>query len=258
MKSPPGKTSATEGAIDFTGALSHLQFQAQWLLDRVVAAPEWIGWALLAWAAVLILLDRRSLGLLAGSLLALGIVALSLGTLAPALDSASFVPGLLAILGGGFALTFGIISVAWASAGVGAVALGWLGAVIAHDLLGLLAIGGAAPGAGLGLFIGMANHKRFATFMPQLWAALAIALGAANLLASHRRGALVPQLATLEWAAGLAAALALPLLALATGRERHKLARLESRKEQLRNEELKRKLDRKRERDALVNESRKP
>ncbi len=244
------KPPAKDSRIDFAGAIGRAQFQAQWMLDRVVAAPEWIGWALLGWAALLIVLGRRGQGFLAGSLLGLGVVALALGTLAPALDSASVLPGLIAIFGGAGALVFAMVLPGLGSAGICSIGLGWLGAFIAHDLFGFLAIGGLAPGAGLGLLVGMANHKRLAIWLPQIFAALALALGAANLLAPHRRGAPLPQLASLDWALGLAIALALPLVALSVEREGRRARKFEARTKAMNDEELKARLARSRGQSA--------
>lgn len=246
------KPPAKDPQVDFAGAIGRAQFQAQWLLDRLVAAPEWIGWALLAWAALLLVLGRRGQGVLAGSLLGLGVVVLALGTLQPALEVGSIAPGLLALFGGAGALLFGIASPGWGSAGICAIGLGYGGAFLAHDLFGFLAIGGAAPGAGLGLFAGISNHRRLAVFLPQLFAGLALALGAANLLASHRRGAAVPQLASLEWALGLAAALALPLIALSVEREARNTRRLLSRTKAMKDDELRLRLAKSRDQTPLA------
>jgi hypothetical protein len=216
-----------------------LHEKLQLVLDALVGAPQWVGFAMLALAALITLLGRHGQRPLNAALLSGGVVALALFALRGAVHA--WVPGVAAVIGGTLAAFFGLAVPGWGTAFVMAAILGGSGALVARKL-GLWWPAGFAPLAGIGLFVGMDNHRRLSFFLPPLFSALLIALGAAVAWAPHQHGARLWWLNDVNWALGLALLLVFPLLAVSLEREYRRKRRLAARTKEMADEELKKKV----------------
>ena len=187
----------------------------QALLAELVRLPQWLGFALLGLAAAVTILGRHGQRLLNAAVLGTGFGALVWVGMRAELGHFSMVPGLAAIAVCAAWVAFGLLAPAWGTAFLLASIFGAVGGFIAH-WLGFLAVGGAAPLAGIGLFAGYANHRRLPVWLSPLFCAPFLAAGGALLWLPRR--ARVHGLADVEWALGLTLGLFLPLLALSLER----------------------------------------
>ena len=213
--------------------------ELQSVLDRTLRAPAWAGFALLALAAAMVILGRHGQRPLNCVLLGGGAFALAffgLRGLGP-----GWVPGVAGIIGAMLLAIFGLVAGAWGTAAVVAGVLAAAGALLARWLK--IPVWGLVPlGFGLGLFTGMVNRGKLPLVLPPLFAAAFAALGAAICWAPHQRGAALWQLNDVIWVMGLAAVLAIPLLAFSLEREYRKKVRLAARTPQMEDDELKQRL----------------
>jgi hypothetical protein len=208
-------------------------------LDALLGAPPWAGFALLALAALITLLGRHGQRPLNAALLSGAVVSVALFALRGAVHA--WVPGVVAVIGGVLAALFGLVAPGWGTAFALAAILGGAGALLAWKL-GLWWLAGFAPLAGIGLFVGISNHKRLSFLLPPLFSALFIALGAAIAWAPHQHGARLWQLNEVTWTLGLALLLVFPLLAVSLEREYRRKRRLAARTREMADTELKKKL----------------
>jgi hypothetical protein len=213
--------------------------QLQILLDAIVRAPRWAGYALIGLAALITILGRRGQRPLNAALLGGGAVALALFTLRGALHE--WVPGVVAIIGGVLLACLGLFAGAWGTAFVMAAILGGAGALAAHKL-GLFWPVGLAPLFGLGLFVGIGNQKPLALALPPVFSAIFIAVGAAIAWAPHQHGAKLWQLNDVSWTLGLALLLLAPLLVLSFERDYRRKRRLAARTRQMEDVELQKRI----------------
>jgi hypothetical protein len=123
-----------------------------------------------------------------------------------------------------------------------AVLFGTAGGILSH-LIRLYWPPGAVLGAGLGLFVGLANQRRLSVGMPPIFAGLFAALGAAVAWAPHGRGAALWQLNDVRWVLGLWGVLAGALFALALEREHRRKLRIEARAKRIEDEELRKQIE---------------
>lgn len=202
----------------------------QALLDRSLHWPQWAGFSLLALAAAITLLGRKGQRLLNAVLLGGGAVALSLAGLRGAIHV--WVPGVTAVVGGVIFALFGLVAARWATALVIALLLAAGGALAAHQLhLFMLPV--AMLLGGVGLFIGMVNHKPISIGLPPIFAAAFVAWGCAISWAPNWRGAKLWQLNDLDWVLGFAGVAAVILLGLSFEREHRRKLRLALRAKEL-------------------------
>jgi membrane protein implicated in regulation of membrane protease activity len=152
-----------------------------------------------------------------------------------------WLPGTAAIICGALAACFGFLAIGWGTAFAMAAILGGAGAIFARKL-GLWWPAGLAPLAAIGLFIGISNHRQLALWLPPIFSALFVALGAAIAWAPHDRGAKLWQLNNVNWTLGLAVLLIAPLLALSLERDYRRRKRLASRTKQMEDDELQKRL----------------
>lgn len=185
-------------------------------IAQVLQQPEWVGFSLLGLALLITLAGRHGLRLMNGALLGGSLGALAFVLLRAEWGAASPAPGLVALGMAGAGLLLGLLSPGWSTAFVCAGALGAAGGVVARRL-GFLAIGGAAPMAGLGLFVGLANHRSMSVWLPPLFCAPCVVAGAAIVWLPRRPR--VHDTAEVEWTLGIVLGVLLPLLALAIERE---------------------------------------
>ncbi len=205
-------------------------------LAALLQQPEWVGGSLLGLALAVTLAGRHGQRLLNGALLGGGLGALAFFALRSELGARSMAPGIAAMALGAACLAFGLLAPGWSTAFVGAALLGIFGGAVANQL-GYLAIGGAAPMAGIGLFLGLANQRSLSIWLPPLFCAPCVVAGAAILwLPRHPR---VHDLSEVEWALGITLGVLLPLLALSIEREHRGRLRLEARAHRAAEEEAK-------------------
>ena len=212
--------------------------QLQLALDQAVRAPQWLGFGLVGLALVVTLLGRHGQRPLNGALLG-GAAALLMFFGLRGLHG--WAPGVGAIIAGVLAALFGFVAVGWGTAFLMAAMLA-TGAGFAAHLLGLHPFLGAAPAAGIGLFLGMANHVRLSLWLPPLFSALLATLGATIAWAPHGRGASLYLLNDVRWVLGVAAGLLVPLLALSFERDYRKRKRLAARTKQMDDDALAKKV----------------
>ena len=239
-KPPLPKPPPVEG-LQFP-APGELLDQAQLLLDRAAALPLWVVWIALGLAVAFILLHRHSQRLLSGLVLGGALVAFALRVVGPQVPG-SMGPGLLAILGGGACIGLGLGAPGWATAAATAVLAGALGGSVA------VAIGhvdwrfGGLPFGLLGFFVGLNNHRAWGLWMPPLFSALGLTLGAVRLLGAQDQGAKLAALTQAPIAGGLFAVLAVLLVALSVEREHRRKRRVAAKDKLLGDERLKGKLE---------------
>jgi MFS family permease len=195
-------------------------------LAVLLEQPEWVGFFLLGLAAAVTLAGRHGQRLLNGAVLGAGLAALAFLGLRSELGAQSMAPGIAAMALAAACLAFGLLAPGWSTAFLVAAILGALGGVVARQL-GYLAIGGAAPMAGIGLFLGLANHRSLAVWLPPLFCAPCVVAGAALVWLPRRPR--VHDLEEVEWALGITFGVLLPLLALSIEREHRRRVGLETR-----------------------------
>ncbi len=146
--------------------------------------------------------------------------------------------GGVGIVAGAVALVLGAVAETWGTAalmaGLFAAAAGAAVALLKHAWVPVALVAGS-----IGLFIGITRQRRLEVTLPPVFAAFFAALGLAIGWAPHRRGAALHWLLEVWWVLGLAVVLAVPFLALATYRERSRIARLEGRTREMDDEDLK-------------------
>ena len=153
-----------------------------------------------------------------------------------------WVPGVTAVVVFVLCALFGLVAEGWATAAVMALLFaggGWLAAHALH----LLAAPVLVLFAGLGLFVGMVNHKRLSVVLPPLFCAAFVSVGAAICWAPNWRGSALWQLNDLDWVLGLAGVVAVILLALSLEREHRKKLRLAVRTRRMDDELLKKQIE---------------
>ena len=205
----------------------------------MLGAPAWTAYLLLALAVLAAALGPRGQRPINAAMLAAGAFACAFFGLrgighpwiAPA------VAVIAAVLGG----MFGALARTWATAallaGLFAAPVGAGVAALKRPWPPVAAVAGS-----IGLFVGITRQRKLEIFLPPLFAAAFAALGAAIGWGPNRRGAVLWRLLDVEWVLGLAAALAVPLVALAVLRERWRRAKLERRTPEMDDEDLKRKI----------------
>lgn len=201
--------------------------------DDLLRAPQWAGFALLALAVIVTVPGRHGQRPLNTALLGGGAAALALY----ALGDQGWLPGVVAIVASVLLALFGMIASGWATALLVAGMAATAGALIARALQ-FLWPPVAAIFAGLGLYAGMVNHQRLALVLPPIFAALFAVVGAAIAWAPHWRGAHLGLLNDVDWTLGIAAGLAVALLALSRERERRRKQRIAARTKQMDDDEL--------------------
>jgi hypothetical protein len=153
-----------------------------------------------------------------------------------------WIPGVTAVVAFVLLSLFGLVAGRWATSAVVALlfaAAASLGANALHIFWPPVAV----LFGGLGLLVGMVDHQRVSLVLPPLFCALFTAVGAAISWAPHWRGAILWQLNDLDWVLGLAAILAVILLALSLEREHRKKLRLGARTKRMEDEALKKQID---------------
>ena len=217
--------------------------QAQALLDSAAALPlAWV-WAALGLSVLFIALHRHSQRLLSGCALGALVVWYALRVLAPE-QPGSMAPGLLAILGGGAAVAFGLGLPGWATAVASALLSGALGGFLAAQFAHAPWLAGALLFGLLGFFVGLTNHLVWGVLLPPVFSALGLTAFALRFLGAEDRGARVPQLLQLPAAAALFAVLAVLLVGLSVEREHRRKRRAAGRTRQLGDIQLTKKLER--------------
>ena len=214
----------------------------QGFLAALLEQPEWVGFSLLGLAAAVTLAGRHGQRLLNGAVLGGGLASLAFFALRSELGAASMTPGIAAMALGASCLAFGLLSPGWSTAFLVAALFGAFGGALAKEL-GYLAIGGAAPMAGIGLFIGLANHRSLSVWLPPLFCAPCVVAGAAIVWLPRRPR--VHDLEEVEWALGITLGVLLPLLALSLEREHRSRLRLEARSRRAAEDEAKETQERK-------------
>ena len=195
-------------------------------LAALLQQPAWVGSALLGLALAITVAGRHGQRLLNGAVLGGALGALAFVALRSELGAASMAPGIAAILVSAACLALGLLAPGWSTAFLVSALLGIAGGALAREL-GHLSIAGAAPMAGIGLFLGLANHRALSVWLPPVFCAPCVVAGAA-ILWLHQRTR-VHDLAEVEWALGLTLGVMLPLLALSLEREHRGHLRLEAR-----------------------------
>ena len=153
----------------------------------------------------------------------------------------AWAPGVAAVLVFVLLALFGLLAEGWATAAVvgvlfaGAAALGAFALHLWRPPLAVMF-------AGIGLFIGMVNHRRLSVWIPPPFCAAFIAWGCAICWAPNWRGAALWQLNDHDWVLGLAGLCAVVLVALSLEREHRKKLRLAARTRGMADDELKKKL----------------
>ena len=203
-------------------------------VDALLRQPEWVGYALLGLALSVTLLGRHGMRLMNGALLGGSLAALAFFALRSELGAQSPAPGLAAVSLATAGLALGLFAPGWSVAFVCAGALGAVGGVLARRL-GFLAIGGAAPMAGLGLFFGLANHRALSVWLPPILCAPCLVAGAAIVWLPPR----AHDLAFAEWTLGVTVGVVLPLIAIAMEREHRGRVRALVRAQRVAEEEAK-------------------
>lgn len=188
---------------------------SQAALDHALAAPQWVGFALLGLAALMTVLGRHGQRPLNAALLGALSFLLAFHGLRH-LGAPHWLPGAVAIVAAVLAALFGFLTSGWGTAFLVGAVLACVGGALAHSFQ-LHPFLGAAPLFGIGLWVGMTNYVRLALILPPLFSACFAALGAA--VAWGHRHALFPRLHDVRWTLALAAALALPLLAVSLARD---------------------------------------
>ena len=153
----------------------------------------------------------------------------------------AWAPGVAAVLAFVLLAVFGLVADGWATAavvGILCASAASLGAGALHLFRPPLAV----MFAGIGIFLGMTNHRRLSVWLPPLFSAVFIAWGCAICWAPNWRGAALWQLNDLDWVLGLAGIGAVVLLALSLEREHRKKLRLAARTRGMADDELKKKL----------------
>jgi membrane protein implicated in regulation of membrane protease activity len=152
-----------------------------------------------------------------------------------------WLPGAVGVIAGVLGMVFGAIADAWGTAalmaGLFAAATGAGVAALKRTWPPVAAVAGS-----IGLFVGITRQRKLEIVLPPIFAAIFAALGAAIGWGPHRRGAALWRLTDVDWVLGLAAVLALPLLAVALYRERLRKARLEGRTLEMDDDDLKKKI----------------
>jgi len=199
-----------------------------------------VGFALLGLSLAITIPGRHGQRLLNAALLGCGAGALAFFGLRG--SAHVWIPGVTAVVVFVLCALFGLVAVRWATSAVVALlfaAAASFGANALHiwwpPVAGLF--------GGLGLFVGMVDHKRVSLVLPPLFSALFVAVGAAISWAPHWRGAILWQLNDLDWVLGLAAIVAAILLALSLEREHRKKLRLEARTKRMDDEALKKQIE---------------
>jgi hypothetical protein len=227
---------------DAAQVLRGLHESVQLGFDGLLRAPRWAGLALLALAVIVTVPGRHGQRPLNAALLGGGAAALALY----ALGDQGWLPGVVAIVASVLLALFGMAASRWGTAALVAGMAATAGALIARALH-FLWLPVAAIFAGLGLYAGMVKYKRLALVLPPICAAIFAVVGAAIAWAPHWRGAHLGLLNDVDWTLGIAAGLAVPLVALSLARERRRQMRIEGRTRLMDDEELKTRLAQKKE-----------
>lgn len=212
-------------------------------LAVLLEQPAWFGFSLLGLAAAVTLAGRHGQRILNGAVLGAALSALAFFAMRSELGARSMTPGIAALTLGAACLAFGLRAPGWSTGFLVAAILGVFGGVLARKL-GYLAIGGAAPMAGIGLFLGLANHRSLSVWLPPLFCAPFVVAGAA--LAWLPRRPRVHDLEELERVLGITFGVLLPLLALSLERNHRSRLRLETRAQLAADQESKEAQERKR------------
>lgn len=207
--------------------------QLQALLDRSFQLPQWAGLALLALAAVVTIPGRHGQRPLNAALLGVGGGALVF----QALRLHPWLPGVGAIVTGVLLALFGLVAVGWATALLTALLFAGGGFLIA-TALHVVAVPIALAAFGLGLFVGLVNHRALSLVYPPIFSALFAAVGAAVAWAPNKRGAKLVQLLDVRWTLGLAGLLAIALLILSFERDFRARKRFAAREKHLAEQKL--------------------
>jgi hypothetical protein len=216
----------------------HAGLQA--LLDRSLYAPPWVGFALLGLALAITIPGRHGQRLLNAALLGCGAGALAFLGLRGSVHD--WIPGVTAVIAFVLCALFGMVALRWATAAVTALlaaAASSLGANAVHVWWPPIAV----LFGGLGLLVGMINHRGVSRVLPPFFCALFTAEGAAILWAPHWRGAILWQLNDVDWVLGLAGIVAVILLALSLEREHRKKLRLGLKTKRMEDEALKKQVE---------------
>jgi hypothetical protein len=145
--------------------------------------------------------------------------------------SVAVVAGVLGLVFGGIARTWGTAAL---MAALFACAAGGAVAALKHAWIPV-----AAVACSIGLFVGVTRQRKLEVWLPPVFAAFFVALGAAIGWGPHWRGAALYWLNDVEWVLALFGALVPPLVLLAVQRERWRRAKLEGRTREMDDEELK-------------------
>ena len=205
-------------------------------LAALLQQPGWVGYSLLGLAVAVTLAGRHGQRLLNGALLGGGLAALAFLALRAELGAQSMTPGIAALALGGGCLAFGLLAPGWSTAFLVAGIFAALGGMLTREL-GYLSIWGAAPLAGIGLFLGLGNSRPLSIWLPPLFCAPCLVAGAAILWLPHRPRVHDP--AEVEWALGITLGVMLPLLALSLEREHRGRLRADARAHRAAEEEAK-------------------
>ena len=214
-------------------------------LDQTLALPLWLAYALLGLALIVTLPGRHGMRPLNAALLGFGLGAVSFFGLR-ALGAHEWLPGLVAVPLAVTGAVLGLFLTAWGTAFSLALCFAVASAFAAHALK-LFWAPAALLGGCIGLFVGQANQKGLAHFLPPLFASFFTTLAFVIGWASHDKGAKLYWLLDVRWALLTWAVLFVLLFAAALEREHQRKRRLAARTKRMEDDELKTKIARQKE-----------